>query len=245
MGENDNAADTVTFVKDGEKIMAKGLFPSLKKDEPAVAFEFKDGKLWTCENEFDDITIKDSTHLIQNMKEFKYTYTPKFCSLSQSGYVYNSYDTDEKEENFDMMAAGFVNEDIIAFADNKTEHMFWSIVLGGYVKDSDGEDVLSNIIGDTHGDLILVRAGSPLLENLVTIQSSKPMKKGQVLNSVNEANCVAMPDITSVVRTIKKFDIAHEAIRFEAEKSESRKDPIKNGELLEMAEDAQIRTIIR
>lgn len=245
IGENDNAADTVTFVKDGEKIMAKGLFPSLKKDEPAVAFNFKDGKLWTCENEFDDITIKDSTHLIPNMKEFKYTYTPKFCSLSQSGYVYNSYDTDEKKENFDMMAAGFVNEDIIAFADNKTEHMFWSIVLGGYVKDSDGEDVLSNIIGDTHGDLILVRAGSPLLENLVTIQSSKPMKKGQVLNSVNEANCVAMPDITSVVRTIKKFDIAHEAIRFEAEKSESRKDPIKNGELLEMAEDAQIRTIIR
>ena len=234
-------ADTVRFHKDGDKIKAKGLFRSLKNDEPAIAFDFKGGKLYTCENVFDKITVRDSTHIVPSMR-LEYDYIPKLCTFSQNGYVYKNYETDDNDENFDMLAVGFVNNDIIAFADNKTEHKFWAVVLGGYQDD----DVLANIIGDSHGDLILVRAGSPLLDELIEDQSSDTMEDNQVLNSVNEANCIPMPDINSVVRTIKKFDIAHEAVEFEAERSETGTHrAVSKGDLLKIAEDASIKTIIR
>ena len=111
---------------------------------------------------------------------------------------------------------GFVHEDIIAFVDNTTELQFWAIVMGGYQKNRMGEEDLSTIIGDAHGELILVRKGSELLKNL-TASESQARQSGQTLSSLTEAHRVEMPQINSIIRDLDKADIAQELLEIRSE----------------------------
>lgn len=202
-------ANSVKMSLEDGKMKAAGLFPALKEN-PTITFDYKDGLIYMTENTLDEVTIKDSTNVVPSMR-YEYTYIPKPGCLSQNGYFFDTYEKDG-EERHDMMVAGFVHDDIIAFMDNRTTNIFWSLILGGYQKYG-SKEVLQNIIGDGHGDLLLVRKGSPLLEGLQKSESSV-MKKSQTLNSVSTANCISMPEINSIIRNIDKFDIAHEAVEF-------------------------------
>ena len=141
---------------------------------------------------------------------YEYTYTPKVASLSQNGYVYTEYEDENDNTRTDMLVAGFVHEDIIAVMDNKTENIFWALVLGGYQKYGN-QEYLADVIGDTHGDLLLVRKGSPLLEGLKQSKSSKA-QIGQTLSSVNAANCVRMPEINSITKNLKPVDTTNDIV---------------------------------
>ena len=109
-------------------------------------------------------------------------------------------------------------EDIIAVMDNKTSNIFWALILGGYQKYGN-QEYLAEVIGDTHGDLLLVRKGSPLLDGLKKSKSSKA-QIGQTLNSVNAENCVKMPQINSIIKNIKPVDIENDIVHAYATKAE-------------------------
>ncbi len=207
----------VTFNYNDGKMTATGLFPSLnvtlengkKQQDPAIDFEFTDGYLYTTENSLKDVMVKDSTHLVPSMR-FEQRYTPRIGSISGTGYFYDTYETEEKEERYDMVTAGFVHDDIIAFTDNKTTYSFWALLLGGYQMYADGEG-LANFIGDAHGDLILVKEGSPLLAGLKE-EDSEAVQSGQQLNSITESNRVDMPAIGTLLKDINEAEIAYEQI---------------------------------
>ena len=204
---NDRAS-SVRFTHEDGKMKASGLFPSLKEN-PAITFDYKDGLMYTTENTLDNVTIKDSTNIIPTMR-YEYTYTPKVATLSQNGYVYTEYEDDNKETRTDMLVAGFVHEDIIAVMDNKTSNIFWALILGGYQKYGN-QEYLADVVGDTHGDLLLVRKGSPLLEGLKKSKSNKA-QIGQTLSSVNAANCVRMPEINSITQNLKPVDTTNDIV---------------------------------
>ena len=210
-------ASSVTFTLEDGKMKASGLFPSLKEN-PTISFDYKDGLMYTMEEKLDKVTIKDSTNVIPTMR-YEYTYTPKVASLSKNGYVYETYQDESDMDRFDMMVAGFVHEDIIAVMDNKTENIFWALILGGYQKDRYNQEFLADVVGDTHGDLLLVRKGSPLLDGLKKGTSSKA-QVGQTLSSVNAENCIRMPEINSIIKNIKPVDITNDIVHVYATKAE-------------------------
>ena len=78
---------------------------------------------------------------------------------------------------------------------------------------------LADVVGDTHGDLLLVRKGSPLLDGLKKGDSSKA-QVGQTLNSVNAENCVKMPEINSIIKNIKPVEIENDIVHAYATKAE-------------------------
>lgn len=207
-------AKEVVMTVDGDKVTASGLFPSLKTN-PAVKFELKDGLLYSTENRGANVTVKDSTNIIPTLR-FEYTYIPKTGALSSTGYFYDKFDMDGLKDRRDMFMGGFVHEDVIAFVDNTTEFKFWAFVMGGYQKNRMGEENLSDVIGDAHGELILVRKGSELLKSLKE-KTSESKDADQTLNSLTEAHRVAMPQINSIIRDVEKFDIAHELLQFRSD----------------------------
>ena len=164
----------------------------------------------------------------------EYRYKPLLGSISGSGYFYDNYEVKEnngKVEKYDMIRAGFVHEQIIAFTDNNTENNFWALVLGGYVTTQkevgkEGEEGykpwegnLANFVGDAHGDLILVRDDCPLLQNLESSDSKTTLTEGEKLNSVTESNRVDMPAIGSILKNIKEADIAYDKVSFSQERT--------------------------
>ena len=209
-------ASSVKFTLEDGKMKASGLFPSLKEN-PTISFDYKDGLMYTMEEKLDKVTVKDSTNVIPTMR-YEYTYTPKVASFSKSGYIYTTYDDANGEERADMLVAGFVHEDIIAVMDNRTENIFWALVLGGYQKYGN-QEYLADVIGDTHGDLLLVRKGSPLLDGLKKGSSSKA-QVGQTLSSVNAENCIRMPEINSIIKNIKPVDVTNDIVHVYATKAE-------------------------
>lgn len=212
-GKGEFEADTVVFRAEGEKMIASGLFPSLASN-PDITFDMKDNRLVTTENKLNQVYVKDTTHFIPTL-QFEYLYRPKIGSLDRNGYFYDSYEDDDKETRYDWMTAGFVDDDIIAFTDNHTDYVFWSFTLGGY-RNIMGEDTYYQIIGDGHGDLILVKAGSPLLDGLMKKESA-PMKENQVLNSITEQNRIEMPELGTLITDQKKFDVSHDMMELNAD----------------------------
>ena len=201
----------VKLTVDGETVTAEGLFPALSTN-PSIKFDFKDGLLQTRENVCGKVWVKDSTNIIPSMR-FEYQYIPKTGAISSTGYFYDKFDDDDTKDRTDMMVAGFVHEDIIAFADKGTDLEFWAFAMGGFQKDRMGEETLQNIIGDAHGELILVRKGSSLLEGLSHSGSEVP-EEGQVLNSLSETHKITMPEIGCIAKDLIKTDIAHELLEF-------------------------------
>ena len=159
----------------GEEVTVAGLFPSLETN-PITKFDLKDGLMVSKENRSARVWVKDSTNVIPSMR-FEYQYYPKLGAFSEQGYFYETYDTEDEKELRDMFVGGFVHEDVIAFVDNRTSHRFWALALGGYQKSSMGEEQLQNIIGESHGELILVRKGSEMLKGLKYADQS--IKEGE------------------------------------------------------------------
>ena len=201
-------AREVELTVENNIVTATNLFPSLSNN-PSVNFEYKEGLLNTMENRCPKVWVKDSTNIIPSLR-FEYQYIPKTGAISSTGYFYDSFDDDDTKGRRDMFVAGFVHEDVIAFADNGTELEFWAFALGGYQKNRMGEEVLQTIIGDAHGELILVRKGSPMLDGLKYSDSSN-MEKEVTLNSLNEAYRIEMPEINSVIKNLnlENAEIAH------------------------------------
>lgn len=197
-------------------VTAAGLFPSLSNN-PSIKFEYKDGLLNTMENRCPKVWVKDSTNVIPSLR-FEYQYIPKTGALSSTGYFYESFDDDDNKGRRDMFVAGFVHEDVIAFADNGTDLEFWALMLGGYQKNRMGEEVLQTYIGDAHGELILVRKGSPMLEGL-KYSNSGAVEEEVTLNSLNEANRIEMPKINGVIKNLdlKEAEIAHGLLEFNSD----------------------------
>ena len=230
----------VNFTCNDGKMTATGLFPALNvtldngtvQQDPAISFDFTDGFLYTTENDLEDVVVKDSTNIVPSMR-LEQIYTPRVGSISGSGYFYDTYEDDNKVERYDMITAGFVHDQIIAFTDNRTTLSFWALLLGGYQMYSDGAS-LANFVGDAHGDLILVREDCPLLAGLQE-SGSVSAKVGEKLSSVTESNRVDMPAIGTVLKDIKKADIAYD--------HQERTSETKS--LLDIREDARIRTIVK
>ena len=230
----------VTFSYNDGKMTASGFFPSLNttldngtvQADPAIVFDYTDGFLYTAENDLEDVVVKDSTNIVPSMR-FEQRYTPRVGSISGSGYFYDTYEDENKVERYDMITAGFVHDQIIAFTDNRTTLSFWALLLGGYQMYSDGPS-LSNFVGDAHGDLILVREDCPLLAKLQK-SASQSAKVGEKLSSVTESNRVDMPAIGTILKDIKKADVAYD--------QETRASETKS--LLDIREDARIRTIVK
>ena len=236
-------AKTVKFSYEDGKMTVSGLFPALKEN-PDIKFDYMDGKLYSTENTLKKVTVKDSTHIVPSMR-IEYEYNPRFGGISNDGYFYDTYEVDDKERH-DMIVAGFVNEDIIAFTDNNTKHVFWALILGGYWPDGEGGEGLVNFVGDAHGDLILVRKGSPLLESLSEGSSTGYTDDNQTLNSINEANRIVMPSIRSIITDAKKVDIAHEAVEFEAHEScGATKTYREDRDMFSLQENVLLKTIVR
>jgi hypothetical protein len=174
----------------GEEVTVAGLFPSLETN-PITKFDLKDGLMVSKENRSARVWVKDSTNVIPTMR-FKYQYYPKLGAFSEQGYFYETYDTEDEKELRDMFVGGFVHEDVIAFVDNRTTHRFWALALGGYQKSSMGEEQLQNIIGESHGELILVRKGSEMLKGLKYADQS--IKEGEeILSPIGEAGRFEQP----------------------------------------------------
>ena len=103
--------------------------------------------------------------------------------------------------------------------------MFWAMALGGYQKSSMGEFELQNIIGDSHGELILVRKGSKLLEGVK--YANADIKEGEeLLTPISEAGKYEKP----------KFGIL-DVERKEVENT--------TGKLVEFKEDVRVKTIMK
>ena len=230
----------VTFSYNDGKMTASGLFPSLNvtldngklQADPAIDFDFTDGYLYTTENDLETVVVKDSTNIVPSMR-LEQSYMPRVGSISGSGYFYDTYEDENKVEKYDMITAGFVHDQIIAFTDNRTTLSFWALLLGGYQMYSDGAS-LSNFVGDAHGDLILVREDCPLLSKLQK-SGSQSAKAGEQLSSVTESNRVDMPAIGTILKDIKKADVAYD--------QETRASETKS--LLDLREDARIKTIVK
>ena len=196
-------AKEVNLSIEGDVVKATGLFPSLKTN-PYVKFAIKDNLLYTQENKGAKVMVKDSTHVIPSMR-FEYQYIPKTVALSSSGYFYENYSDDIADERTDMLCAGFVHEDIIALVDNRTDFKFYGFAMGGFQKDGMGKENLVDVIGDAHGELILVRKGSPLLEGLKS-QESTTAKPNESLTTVKESSIIAAPKFGKVVNEQKHVD---------------------------------------
>ena len=187
----------------GDEVSVDGLFPSLMTN-PVTKFDLKDGLIVSKENRNSRIWVKDSTNVIPSMR-FEYLYYPKTGAFSEQGYFYNTYDTEDKKEREDMFVGGFVHEDIIAFVDNRTTLRFWAMAMGGYQKNSMGDEELQNIIGDSHGELILVRKGSEMLKGLKYADQS--IKEGEdILNPISEAGRLEQPKFGILDIERKKVD---------------------------------------
>lgn len=209
-------------IADNEVTVA-GLFPALSTN-PVTKFDLKDGLLYSKENRSARVWVKDSTNVIPSMR-FEYQYYPKFGAFSGQGYFYDKFDSEGAKERTDMFAGGFVHNDIIAFVDNRTTLEFWAMALGGYQKNSMGEEELQNIVGEAHGELILVRKGSELLKGLKYADQS--VKEGEeILSPISEAGRFERP----------KFGIL-DIERKEVENT--------SGKLVEFKQDARIKTIMK
>ena len=230
----------VSFSYNEGKMTAAGLFPSLnvtlkdgtKQEDPSIEFDFTDGFLYTTENDLAEVVVKDSTNIVPSMR-LEQKYLPRVGSISGTGYFYDTYEDDNKVEKYDMITAGFVHDQIIAFTDNRTTLSFWALLLGGYQMYSDGEG-LANFVGDAHGDLILVREDCPLLSKLQE-SDSQSAKEGEQLSSVTESNRVDMPAIGTILKDIKEADVAYDHASFNNERIT----------LLQVRDDARIRTIVK
>ena len=231
----------VTFSYENGKMTASGLFPSLNVElkngemqkDPSIKFDYADGCLYTTQNNLEDVFVRDSTNIIPSHANHVNRYTPKVGSISGTGYFYDTYEDEDKVERYDMVTAGFVHDQIIAFTDNRTTLSFWALLLGGYQMYSDGES-LANFVGDAHGDLLLVREDCPLLEGLKKSESES-VASGERLNSITESNRVDMPAIGSILKDIKEADVAYDKASFDNERRS----------LLDIREDARIRTIVK
>ena len=220
-GKKDN--HEVELKVEGEEVVISGLFPSLSTD-PDTRFDLKDGYLLSKENSTARVWVKDSTNVIPSMR-FEYLYYPKLGGFSEQGYFYETFDSEDQKKRRDMFIGGFVHEDVIAFADNGTTLMFWAMALGGYQKSSMGEFELQNIIGDSHGELILVRKGSKLLEGVKYADTE--IKEGEeILTPVSEASKYEKP-------TFGILDVE----RKEVENT--------TGKLVEFKEDVRVKTIMK
>ena len=196
-------AKEVKLTVEGDVVKATGLFPSLKTN-PYVKFATKGDLIYTQENRSGKVLVKDSTHVIPSMR-FEYEYIPKTGALSNRGYFYETFNDGKTEERTDMLCGGFVHQDIIAFVDNRTDFSFYGFAMGGFQKDNMGEENLVDVIGDAHGELILVRKGSPLLDNLKS-QESATAKPNESLSAVKEAGILAAPKFGKVVSNPKHID---------------------------------------
>ena len=196
-------AKEVTLTVEENVVKATGLFPSLKTN-PAVKFAIKDNLLYTQVNKGAKVMVKDSTHIIPTMR-FEYQYIPKTGALSSNGYFYEKFNDNTAEDRTDMLCAGFVHQDIIAFVDNRTDFTFYGFAMGGFQKDNMGVENLIDVIGDAHGELILVRKGSPLLEALKS-QESTTAKPNESLDAIKEASVIAAPKFGKVINDQKYVD---------------------------------------
>ena len=237
-------SEIVKFRKDGDGLAASGLFPSLDTN-PEISLDFKDGLLYTKDDTLKQVTVTDSTHTIPSMQDFKYTYEPVVGGLSENGYFFTSYEDDDKKEHKDIFTVGKVHEDIIAFVDNRTTRRFWILALGGrMVFDGEVSKDVSNYVGETHADLILVRNnenGRRLIEGLPKHKTLEN-KNEHIGNTVQESS-VVIPEMNHFLKYAKKFDIAHEKVEFTAEKAKPATHA--GASLLELKEDALIRAIVR
>lgn len=196
-------AKEVKLTVEGEVVKAEGLFPSLKTN-PTIKFALKDNLLYTQENRGAKVMVKDSTHIIPSMR-FEYQYIPKTGAISSSGYFYEKFDDGKVPERRDMLCAGFVHKDIIAFVDNRTDLSFYGFAMGGYQKDNMGAEYFVDVIGDAHGELILVRKGSKLLEDLKSKESTTAQPNGS-LSAVKESNIITAPKFGKVINEQKFVD---------------------------------------
>ena len=184
-------AKEVTLSVEGDVVTATGLFPALKTN-PSIKFDLKDGFLYTRENRGAKVMVKDSTHLVPSMR-FEYQYIPKTTAVTGDGSVFENFDDKDTKERRDMMMGGFVHEDVIAFVDNRTDYQFWALTMGGYQKNMMGEEILSSVIGDAHGQLLLVRkSNTELLKSLVA-KESEGQKDENALSSAAEAHTIVSP----------------------------------------------------
>jgi len=196
-------AETVTLTVEGDAVKAAGLFPALKTN-PTIKFALKDGLLYSQDNTCAKVMVKDSTHLIPSMR-FEYQYIPKPGAITTSGYFYEKFTDEDNNERTDMFCGGFVHEDIIAFVDNRTSFNFYALAMGGFQKGSMGEMNLVDVIGDGHGELILVRKGSDLLEDMKKEESTS-VQPQTGLSLVKENSYTSAPEFGTIKADQKMVD---------------------------------------
>ena len=102
-----------------------------------------------------------------------------------------------------MIVGGFVHEDIIAFVDNDTEQKFWAYLMGGYMKSMTGEESMVTYIGEAHGELLLVREGSPLLEGLKVEYAVKD-NPVEPLETLSAKVSSFIPEINPIIKDTNK-----------------------------------------
>ena len=138
---------------------------------------------------------------------FEYQYYPMTGAISSStGYFYEKFDEGTEKDRTDMLVAGFVHPDVIAFVDNKTKNYgFFALAMGGFKKDNMGQLYLSDVIGDGHGQLILIRKGSELLKNLKA-HESVPVQPTTSLSIMQEASSFRAPKFGTINPDIKIVD---------------------------------------
>lgn len=205
-------ASEVKLSIDGNTVTATGLFPALKTN-PAIKFDLKDGLLYTRENTGAKVMVKDSTNLVPTLR-FEYQYIPKTTAVTGDGSILENFSDDQTKERRDMMMGGFIHEDVIAFVDNKTEYQFWALTMGGYQKTMMGEDNLAAIIGDAHGQLLLVRkSNTSLLKNLKA-KESEGQKDKNALSSAAEAHTIVRPGKDRPFGDYIKVDTENKLVEF-------------------------------
>lgn len=219
-GNKDN--HEVELSVDGDEVVISGLFPSLSTN-PDTRFDLKDGYLLSKENSTARVWVKDSTNIIPSMR-FEYLYYPKAGGFSEQGYFYETFDSEDQKERRDMFIGGFVGKDIIAFADNRTSFKFWAMALGGYQKNNMGEFELQDIVGESHGELILVRKDSELLKGLKYADTSDTEEETTV-TPVSEAGKFERPKFG--ILDIERKEVENTA-----------------GKLVEFKQDVRVKTIV-
>jgi len=232
----------VSIAQKGEQMVVSGLFPALKTN-PDITFDYKDGLLYSTENMLAKVVVKDSTHMIPSMR-YEYRYLPRVGAVTSSGDFLDVYKDEDLNERNDLMVAGFVDEDIIAFTDNRTKYNFWVFALGGYLKDMMGDTYLHNLIGDGHGNLLLVRnteRGRKLIENLEESESLT-QTDGSVSSPVKELSRFnTMPKINnSIFSNLKISEIEPRLVEFSATRAAEKRTPA-----LIRLEEQQIANIMR
>ena len=208
-------AKEVTLTVEGDIVTATGLFPALKTN-PSIKFDMKDGYLYTRENRGAKVMVKDSTNIVPSLR-FEYQYIPKTTAVTGDGSILENFDDGQTKERRDMMMGGFVHEDIIAFVDNRTEHQFWALTMGGYQKNMMGEENLSSVIGDAHGQLLLVRkSNTGLLKDLVA-KESEGQNDEDALSSAAEAHTIAKPKKDGPFGEHIKVDTEDKIVEFKSD----------------------------